>query len=499
MGGVFYKTVGFTSPTQEKNTEDFFMKKIVSAAVAAGLLASAAFADVSFSYENKNYFKAGTTVGTTALNSSGASKQNTTVEKGNRKFGYVGSEQNVSLTMSNDLAGAHIAFNLKSTNGKVTTNKATNTGTWANEIDLDDYYGWMNFSKIHTTITAGAWNARWVDLCDDDGVGDDQDFALFKPGVIVPGDYRSDWDTTGNQGDYNVAADSDNLTRGNLAMVAAYTMSIGPGTLLAKLGLVDVTGKSPVGDKSGAYGFDGGNSTWTKALGGGWINTYDSESLDDGGSTTIFYSGFAGELAFRADNLFAVNLAVRSYEAHTASFGLFFSPLMIENLRATAGVTVGLNASGYNKTKHYDYIYKDEGTIGVEWAIDLRLRYQITDRLAFTTLNNFSSYLDRLMVDTGDTDTTKWTTNDFALWNQVNLTYDFADNLTAGFTLQHLDTDLDQQYTQHNHLYFAPNLVIHANDNLELTLIARSHWQNIGSKESVKYDFTLPVIFKVNY
>ena len=135
----------------------------------------------------------------------------------------------------------------------------------------------------------------------------------------------------------------------------------------------------------------------------------------------------------------------------------------------------------------------------MEWAIDLRLRYQITDRLAFTTLNNFSSYLDRLMVDTGDTDTTKWTTNDFALWNQVNLTYDFADNLTAGFTIQHLDTDMDQSYTRHNHLYVVPSLVIHANDNLDVTLTARSHWQNIGSKETVKYDFTLPVIFKVNY
>ena len=106
------------------------------------------------------------------------------------------------------------------------------------------------------------------------------------------------------------------------------------------------------------------------------------------------------------------------------------------------------------------------------------------------------------------------------MWNQFNITYDFAENLTAGVTVQHLATDLDQAYTQHNHLWIAPNLQIKCNDNAKFTIVTRAHFQNMGeadddgksvtppcnqgydhsdSHSHYRFAFTVPVIFSFNY
>ena len=454
------------------------MKKIVSAVTLASLLAGAAFADISFSYTGKNYFSSG----------SG--------NKG-KDFGYDGGLRKdcIALSINQDNYGATLDVDIDN-----------------DTMKLDEYYGWMTFKPISTTFTAGVWNSRYVDRVTTDKRGvdfDDQDFELFKPGVIDVRDYRTD-DLRKNRGvSYNVGVDSDNLTKGALAMFAAYTNTALPGTLMVKLGLVDVSGKA--GDSGNALSPE---KAWS-----------DNTNAND--PSLKVWSGFAGEVAYRQENLFAANLAVRSYEVHTASVGLFFSPLMVDKLEATAGVTLGFNGAGYTETNwnktggKRQVIYQDQGTLGFEWAVDLRLRYALSDRLSFTTMNNFSSYLTDLATDaawaTADTDTTKWEGNDYAMWNMVNLTYDFAEGLTAGFTVQHLATDMDQSYTSHNHIWVAPNLQIKANDNAKFTVVTRAHFQNVGSgnedgegpcnqgydhtggHSAYRFALTVPVIFTFNY
>jgi hypothetical protein len=461
--------------------EDFFMKKIVSAVTLASLLAGAAFADISFSYTGKNYF------------SSDDQGPNS------KAFGYDGDLRSdcIALSINQDNYGATLDVDIEN-----------------NGMKIDEYYGWMTFKAISTTFTAGVWNSRYVDRVTTDMRGvsfDNQDFELFKPGVIDVWAYRDD--TTDSvvarkKYNYNVAYDSDNLTRGALSMFAAYTNTALPGTLMVKLGLIDVTGLAA--DSKNAYW--NGKKVANLSSEGAWQD--NTNVLDPSFKVR---SGFAGEVAYRQENLFAVNLAIRSYEVHTASVGLFFSPLMVDKLEATAGVTLGFNGAGYNGTRQQ--IYQDEGTLGFEWAIDLRARYAFSDRLSVTTMHNFSSYLTDLATDAGMTDTTKWEENDYAMWNQFNVTYDFAENLTAGFTVQHLATDLDQSYVLHNHIWVAPNLQIKVNDNAKFTVVTRAHFQNVGSSEdsskwtkncdqgydhrndhsAYQFALTIPVIFTFHY
>jgi hypothetical protein len=483
--------------------EDFFMKKIVSAVTLASLLAGAAFADISFSYTGKNYFDSGA--------NSGAG------------LGYDGDSRKdcIALSINQDNYGATLDVDVGNHLFGKTDEDANNNEKGG--MKIDEYYGWMTFKAISTTFTAGVWNSRYVDRVTTDKRGvnfDDQDFELFKPGVINVKSYRTD--NTNGAGKYNVAFDSDNLTMGALAMVAAYTNTALPGTLMVKLGLVDVTGKA-------SDNTNGVLSAAKLSPEGAW---QDNTNVLDPASKVL--AGFVGEVAYRQENLFAVNLAVRSYEVHTASVGLFFSPLMVDKLEATAGVTLGFNGAGYTasswnadgtrQTKGRQQIYQEQGTLGFEWAVDLRARYAFSDRLSVTTMHNFSSYITDLATDASwannNTDLTKWEGNDFAMWNQFNITYDFAENLTAGFTVQHLATDLDQAYTQHNHLWIAPNLQIKCNDNAKFTIVTRAHFQNMGeadddgknlvppcdqgynhsdSHSHYRFAFTVPVIFSFNY
>lgn len=470
------------------------MKKIVSAVTLASLLAGAAFADISFSYTGKNYFDSGA--------NSGAG------------LGYDGDSRKdcIALSINQDNYGATLDVDVRTPIGDDRGNGG---------MKIDEYYGWMTFKAISTTFTAGVWNSRYVDRVTTDKRGvdfDDQDFELFKPGVIDVRAYRGDNLT--HAGEYNVAFDSDNLTKGALAMFAAYTNTALPGTLMVKLGLVDVSGKA-------ADSTNGVLSAARLSPEGAWQN--NTNVLDP---SVKVWSGFAGEVAYRQENLFAANLAIRSYEVHTASVAAFFSPLMVEKLEATAGVTLGFNGAGYTTngwntdgtkaTKGRQQIYQDQGTLGFEWAVDLRLRYAFSDRLSVTTMHNFSSYLTQLATDAAwannRTDTTKWESNDYALWNQFNITYDFAENLTAGFTVQHLATDLDESYVLHNHIWVAPNLQIKVNDNAKFTIVTRAHFQNVGSSvdenkevpcnqgydhrndhSAYSFALTVPVIFTFHY
>ena len=339
----------------------------------------------------------------------------------------------ISLGLSNDYAGAVVDWDYDE----------------ENNFHLDSYYGWMNFAAISTQFTAGKWSSRYIDLVDTDaGDLDDEDFIGWKPGVIS---YAST--------NVSVAEDSDNLTEKNLALVAAYTNKDAlPGALMVKFGLVDST----------------------------WDTTYTRED-DDGSYTRTNSYGFVGEVAFRQDNAFNVNLAVKSLKVHNYSFGLFFSPLMMEKLQATAGFSLGLEG---NTT------YKAEGDTGVEYAFDLRARYAVTDKLSITTAHNLSSYLTGLK----ENDTKKWGDNKLSMSNQINATYALLDNMKFGLNLQHVISDFDASYPSDNELIVSPSLAIAATEKATVTISARADWTKIGFNQgSETFDFTVPVIFSFNY
>ena len=374
------------------------MKKILGAVLAAGLLTGiATAADIGFSYKGSNYFT--------------SSSQNLKYEGGMRK-------DCLGVSLTTEAAGIVIDYD-----------------TDGGNIVPDEYYGWLNFGLPvgSLQVTAGAWKGRYVNrIRADQGDLDSQDFELFKPGVING--------TTG--------ADSDNLTGGNLGLVAAWTLADKlPGALIVKLGL------------------------------------FKSDWNPDKDSVTVS-AGFTGELAYRQDGLFNVNFAMRSLTKSNYSFGLWFSPLMVDKLQLTVGGTVAtVNA--------YDGKAKKWGDNKTEWGVDLRARYKVTDALSLTTKNNISSG-----TNTGVSNDDK---NELVLWDMLNMTYAFADNLKAGLTLQSLRGGLDDDHKSRWDVGVSPSLAIQATERVAVTTSVRAALEDIGNWTITSVKLTIPVIFSYNY
>lgn len=355
---------------------------------------------------------------------------------GNDNIKYDGNARTdcMSFGLSNDYAGAIVDFDTK--NGA---------------LDFDQYYAWMNFEAISTQFTAGVWNSRYVDRVKTDaGDLDKEDFELYKPGVI----------------DGKIAKDSDNLTydvSGDaqvLGMAAAYTNhDVVPGAFMLKAGFV--------------------NSAWDSF----------TKTDSDGTYTRTNSYGFIGEVALRADNLVNVNLAIKSFKVRNYSFGLFFSPLMIENVEATLGLSLGLDG---------DTTHAAEGDTGVEFGADLRLRYKVSEKLSFTTMNNISS---ALTTAGKDGDPKKWNDNKTAMWNMINVTYAFLDNMKFGLTLNHVISDFKTAYPDANKLIVSPSIAIKATEKATVTIAARGTFDKIGFPGQHYSDFTfkVPVLFSFNY
>ncbi|MDE5797628.1 MAG: hypothetical protein K2H73_01160, partial [Treponemataceae bacterium] len=388
--------------------------------LAAGLLTGiATAADIGFSYKGSNYFT--------------SSSQNLKYEGGMRK-------DCLGVSLTTEAAGIVIDYD-----------------TDGGNIVPDEYYGWLNFGLPvgSLQVTAGAWKGRYVNrIRADQGDLDSQDFELFKPGVING--------TTGE--------DSDNLTGGNLGLVAAWTLADKlPGALIVKLGLMSA-------DKNG--------KNLKKAL---WNSDSDSVAVR---------AGFTGELAYRQDGLFNVNFAVRTLLKNNYSFGLWFSPLMVDKLQLTVGGTVAtVNA--------YDSKAKKWGDNKTEWGVDLRVRYKVTDALSLTTMNNISSGTGTvfygkdgkpisLLKDGKDG-------NQLVLWDMLNMTYAFADNLKAGLTLQSVSAGLDGDHEIRWDVGVSPSLVIQATERVAVTTSVRAALEDIGNWTITSVKLTIPVIFSYNY
>ncbi len=355
----------------------------------------------------------------------------------------------MSFGLSNDYAGAIVDFDIEEGN-----------------LKLDQYYGWMNFAAISTQFTAGVWTSRYVDRVDTDkGDLKDEDFELYKPGIIchVP------TSTTNSAPKYSVAVDSDNLTKNLsnekvLAMAAAYTNhDVVPGALMIKLGLA--------------------NSAWDSF----------TKTDTDGTYTRTNSYGFFAEAAVRADNLANVNLAIKSYHVGKTSLALFFSPLMVEKLQATVGFTLGLDTYTLSERNG-----NDSDKTGAEFAADFRLRYALTDKLSFTTMHNFSSYLSGTEADGAGQ---KWSDNKKAMWNMINVTYAFLDNMKFGLTLNHVISDFDTAYPDASKIIVSPSVAIQATEKAKVTVAARGTFDKIGLPGNHYSDFTfvVPVIFSFNY
>ena len=315
------------------------------------------------------------------------------------------------------------------------------------ELVQDEYYGWLNFGLPmgQLQVTAGRWSGRYVNrVLADKGDLDTADFEKYKPGVING--------TTGS--------DSDNLTLGNkgkVGVVAAWTLAdVIPGALIAKLGLF--------------------TSDWNP----------DAVTADE---DVVVKAGFTGELAYRIEDLINVNLAVRSIDKKNLSFGLWVSPDMVEDLQLTVGGTVAM-VNAYNSSK------EKWGDTNVEWGVDLRARYRVTDAFSITTMNNISAG-----YDSGKD------SNKLILWNMVNLTGVMADRLSTALTVQSVCDGFDSDHKAKCDGFdvtISPSLVIQATERARITTSLRTVFSGVDFTNDWEdviggVSFTIPVIFTYKF
>ena len=354
------------------------MKKIVAAAAAGLILAGAAFADVSFSWKRTNI------VG-------GTSKALDSVTRSDC----------LGLELSNDIAG--VVFDWDIEEGSSDTSKLT----------LDSYYGWMTFGLPvgNLQVTSGKWNGRYSDRVKSDaGDLDGKYYEAYKLGVI----------------EGRIASDSDNLTKGAMSTVLAYTLSDAlPGTLLVKAGIV----KSDYGK-------------------------YDSQS------------GFVAELGYRQEGLINVDVAIKNPSDKVTTIGAFVSPLMVENLRATVGFTMGNNDGDK------------------EFAFDARARYAITEKTAVTGMFNYSSIAKELKASKSGDDLN-------AMWTMISVNQGAGDNIRYLATLQNTVRDFDAD-NGNNLTAFTPACEIQISEKALFTAAFDMRWDNKTPYAGVG-DVSLPI------
>lgn len=264
----------------------------------------------------------------------------------------------LGLELSNDIAGVVFDWDIYENASKATS-----------KLELDSYYGWMTFGLPvgNLQVTSGKWNGRYSDRVKSDaGDLDGKYYEAYKLGVM----------------DGVIASDSDNLTEGKMSTVLAYTLADTlPGTLLVKAGI-----------KAGEYG------------------KYDSQS------------GFVAEVGYRQEGLINVDVAIKSPKNKQTIIGAFVSPLMVENLRATVGFTMG----NYDGDK--------------EFAFDARARYAITEKTAVTGMFNYSSISKEIIKKVANA----YTGDDVnEMWTMISVNHVAGDNIRFLATLQNTVRDFD--------------------------------------------------------
>ena len=286
----------------------------------------------------------------------------------------------LGLELSNDIAGVVFDWDIEE-------------DTSVSKLALDSYYGWMTFGLPvgNLQVTSGKWNGRYSDrVKSDSGDLDGQYYEAYKLGVM----------------DGAIASDSDNLTNGKMSTVIAYTLADTlPGTLLVKAGIRACAEPNTDDVATVEYG------------------KYDSKS------------GFVAEVGYRQEGLINVDVAIKSPKNKQTIIGAFVSPLMVENLRATVGFTMG----NYDGDK--------------EFAFDARARYAITEKTAVTGMFNYSSISKKLaQIDPmahGVLIPEKITDDVNKMWTMISVNHVAGDNIRFLATLQNTvrNFDADDGYT----------------------------------------------------
>ena len=315
------------------------MKKIVSAALVASMVAGAAFAadaKITLNYRTKlDAFSqtkvSGKTTSTTTEwldweGYDGAGKQVATNAADTFKF-----------VLNGEKAGATLAVNVAENAADTKTN---NNGAF---FTLNQYSGWMKWElgPGELKLESGNWKDGYADGAyrvkkDVDAQNaEGMDFERFKLGSILKGSkaltFVDDLAANGNQKALFSCAD---------------------------------------------YGFATESDVKINILLGSVYSAFDKVVDDD--TTTYYDAFFVSRVSAKVPELLDAELIFKKPAPHVNTFGLYVMPKLMDGLT--------LNVGG---SAEIDNREKDDGGY-TDWAFDLRARYQATDELSLTLFTNLS-------------------------------------------------------------------------------------------------------------
>ena len=310
------------------------MKKIVSAALVASMVAGAAFAEVTVS-QNFRFRPNMLKVESIDKTSSKDAYTKTTFAD---LDAYGACSDTLGIAAKTDFAGLKAELTLTSgitKNGNaVTFNNSAYVNDGASNVNIDNYYGWLNWGAFK--LTGGVYDSRFTSrgnyTATEEGILD-KEFAKalgLSGNLYIAGAKQ---DATKNIGTCGLK-DFGNVSQfdaGNyLSFLADYTLDdIGGGKLLLKGGLVE----------NDADAADSKLVIKNTAI----SNTpYDTAKNDDGNTKYQQSAGYVFEAAWANDDLMKVDFIFKNPVNKLYGFGIYLTPMMIpQSKNVVLGFTFG--------------------------------------------------------------------------------------------------------------------------------------------------------------
>lgn len=191
------------------------------------------------------------------------------------------------------------------------------------------------------------------------------------------------------------------------------------------------------------------------------------------GAKVALKSGFAGEICWFQEGLIKANVAVKNLVQDVKSVGIFVSPLMVENLEATVGVSLGMAEDGA-------MVPAGVAADGYsDLAFDLRAAYAITEKTKVTGMLNYST------ASNNDVDGK-------AMWTMLGLTYVAGDNITFVAALNNTVKDFDAPICTDSEFAFSTGCDIKASEKATVSVGFDANWTNVKPYTGVA-DISLPI------
>ncbi|MBO6217942.1 MAG: hypothetical protein J6N81_00005 [Treponema sp.] len=432
------------------------MKKIVSAAIVASVMAGSLFAaDASIKLNARSHY--------TPYEKSFVKDNSTTANDTQKISQFAKSNDAMDIEIKNDYAGAHIGL-------------ALNGGTGTVAVDTK-YYGWMNFgnAKVTAGVFESVFTKRQNKTINEEGLTDDgniKNYGLSKILAITTGAGA----IRASGASFMVDANNIGANCGDRVWsgIFDYTFAdVAGGKLLLKAAVVDSVTDA---------GASGRNEV---------TNAYRTDTTDD--TRTTVGTGFAFDAALQRED-FSVEGMVRTSGYYNVATGVYFTASkLIPDTTAVLGFTYGSQSKKNDGTTLAGTTVATAGWNA--YAIDWRFVNNSIDKVTLVLNGKYESLTAK--TDDAKAETGLYVVGEigYALSDLIDLGFD------AGIYMCDLD-DEDKSDKGENYFQIRPSVGIKAGKGAKITA-ALNYKQLLNTGDIADTSTTairtisVPVVFRV--